>query len=402
MPCADTTVLISGASIAGLSQAYWLIRHGFQVTVVEQATALPTGGYGVDFRGTQLEILHRMGIAEEVQAHATGVSEHFIVDEDNKPLVRLPPEMFGGEVEIARGDLAQLLYRRISDDVDLIHGDQVTDITQHESGAEVTFAHAAPRRFDLVIGADGLHSGVRRAAFGPEQQFSKFLGYYQASFTMPNKLGVDRVGLIYNEPGRAATVISGADGSVAVVDLIFPSQELSYDWRSPAEIIALVQPRFDGGAWHIPQILQAMPHTDDLRLLPFSQIHLDRWSRGRVVLLGDAAWSAGPGGSGTGLAMMGAYVLAAELDAARGDHTTAFRRYEKALRKAATAGQKQAKGSGPFLAPSSSAKIRSRNRTMRLLSRRPLSSLFRRMTGIAANAITLKNYPDEAGVNSNR
>lgn len=397
MVSADTTVLVSGASVAGLSQAFWLIRHGYRVTVVEQAAALPAGGYGVDFRGAQLEVLHRMEILDEVRAHATSVSEHVIVGADSEPLVRLPPAMFGGEVEIARGDLAQLLYRQIADDVELILDDHVTTVTQDESGVEVTFDKSGSRRFDLVVGADGLHSGIRRAVFGAEQQFSTFLGYYQASFTMPNDLGVDHQGLIYNEPGRAATVVSGKDSSVAVVDLVFLSEELSYDWRSPEEIIALVQPRFAGGGWLIPQMLRAMPHAADLRLSPFTQIHLHRWSRGRVVLLGDAAWSAGPGGSGTGLAMMGAYILAAELNHAGGEHQTAFRRYEQTLRKAATAGQKQAKGSGPFLAPSSTAKIRSRNRTMRLLSSRLLSPLFTRMTESAANAITLGNYHHRRG-----
>lgn len=390
-----STVLISGASVAGLSLVYWLSRSGFAVTVVEQAPALPTGGHGVDFRGAQLKVLDRMGIREAVQERATGLGEQVIVDRAGEPLVRLPPAMFGGEVEISRSDLTRVIHERIGDDVEFRFGDRVTGIAQDDSGVEATFARSEPRRFDVVVGADGLHSGVRTATFGPTASFAVFLGYYQASFTMPNDLGLERIGVIYNEPARAATVISGADASHAAVDLVFSSTELDYDWRDRETIAALVERRYDGAGWQVPQLLTAMRQAADLQLLPFTQIHLDRWSSGRVVLLGDAAWCAGPGGSGTGLAMLGAFILAAELKANGGDHRRAFERYEAALRKGATAGQKQAKGSGPFLAPASASRIRSRDRTMRFLSSRMMMPLFTRMTEASANAVTLADYPPE-------
>ncbi len=188
---------------------------------------------------------------------------------------------------------------------------------------------------------------MRTLAWGPEDQFSTFLGYYQAGFSAPNHFGLDHSGLIYNEPGLGVMVSSGRDGSTAGVGLVFSAPELGYDRRDRDQIVRVVTERFARAGWEVPRLLAELPTATDLWFDQFAQIHLDRWSQGRIALLGDAAWAAGPGGGGTGLAMTGAYVLAAELAAANGDHTTAFTRYEAALRKGATAGQKQARNAGP-------------------------------------------------------
>jgi 2-polyprenyl-6-methoxyphenol hydroxylase-like FAD-dependent oxidoreductase len=390
-------VLIPGASIAGPTLAYCLMRHGADVTVVERASALREGGHGVDFRGAQMELLRRMDITDAVRAVQTGMGEQVVIDADGRALVRLPAAFASGELEIGRGDLARLLYERTSDGVEYVFGDTVTALHQDADGVDVTFEHAAPRRFDLVVGADGLYSRVRALTFGPESAFSSFLGYYTAGFTMPNHLGLDRSGMIYNEPGIGAMVSSGRDGAVAAVGLIFSSAELTYDRHDTEQIGAIVAARFAGAGWEVPRLVEALRGATDLYFDPLGQIHLDQWSQGRVVLLGDAAWAAGPGGSGTGLAMMGAYVLAAELAAAGGDHTAAFTRYEAVSRKAAAAGQKQARNAGPFLAPPTAAKIRRRNRGYRMLSSRLLLPLFVKLTEGAANAVTLDAYPEVTG-----
>ena len=386
-------ILISGASIAGPALAYWLLHRGFDVTVVERSPQLRTGGHGVDFRGAQMELLHRMDLVDAVRAASTGMGEQVVIDATGTPLVRLPAAFMSGEVEIQRGDLARILYERTRDDAEYVFGDAVSGIAQDAGGVDVTFERGGSRRFDLVVGADGMHSGVRALAFGPEERFSTFLGYYQAGFTVPNHLGLDHCGLVYNEPGLGVMVSSSRDGARAGVGLVFSSAELRHDHRDRAGIVDILTARFAGAGWETPRFVAALAEATDLYFDPLSQIHLDRWSTGRVALLGDAAWAAGPGGAGTGLAMTGAYVLAAELGAAAGDHTAAFTRYETALRKGAASGQKQAKNAGPFLAPPTAAKIRRRNRAYRVLSSRLLLPLFVRITEGAANAVRLDAYP---------
>jgi 2-polyprenyl-6-methoxyphenol hydroxylase-like FAD-dependent oxidoreductase len=389
-------VLISGASVAGPTLAYWLVRRGYDVTVVEQAPQLRGGGHGVDFRGSQMELLRRMNLVDAVRDAETGMGEQVVVDGAGRALVTLPAAFMSGEVEIQRGDLARILYERTRDDAEYVFGDSIAGLAQDAGGVDVTFERGGSRRFDLVVGADGTHSGVRSLVWGPEERFSTFLGFYQVDFSVPNHLGLDHSGLLYNEPGLGVMVSSSRDASTAGVGLVFSAPPLDYDRRDREQIVRLVTDRFAGAGWEVPRLLTGLASATDLWFDRFAQIHLDRWSQGRVALLGDAAWSAGPGGGGTGLAMTGAYILAAELAAAGGDPTTAFARYEAALRKGATSGQKQARNAGPFLAPPTAAKIRSRNRAYRMLSSRLLLPLFVRLTEGAANAVSLDGYPADS------
>jgi 2-polyprenyl-6-methoxyphenol hydroxylase-like FAD-dependent oxidoreductase len=174
-------VLVSGASIAGPALAYWLHRYGCTVTVVEQAAALRPGGQAVDFKGeTHQKVLERMGILEDVRRVQTGTTDLVIVDEHSRRLATIPGEFTGGDLEILRGDLARLLYERTAGDSEYRFGDSITTLTQTGSGVEVALEQTTPRTFDLVVGADGIHSNVRRLAFGPEERFVRFLGYYYA------------------------------------------------------------------------------------------------------------------------------------------------------------------------------------------------------------------------------
>ena len=275
----DTRVLISGASIAGPTLAYWLAGRGAEVTVVERAPALRGGGHGVDFRGAQMDLLRRMDLLDAVRARETGMGEQRIVDADGGVRVRMPSAFFSGEVEIERGDLAQLLYDRTAGHVEYVFGDHVTAIDQDPDGVDVTFARGRARRFDLVVGADGLHSGVRAAAFGPEERFRTFLGHYQAGFTTPNDLGLDHVGLMYNEPGRGVMVSSGRDTAVAGVGFVFSSEELTYDRHDTGALVELIRRRYAGAGWETPRLLRALGEATDLYFDALAQIHLERWSR---------------------------------------------------------------------------------------------------------------------------
>lgn len=393
LPMTAKTVLVSGASIAGPSAAYWLHRSGYRVTVVETAPELRPGGQAVDFRGEQVKLLAAMGVLGDVRRFETAMGEQTVLGLDGKPQLSVPGAAWSGEVEILRGDLARVLYEHTADYTEYVFGDRVTSLTERADGVEVTFRRGAPRKFDLVVGADGVHSGVRAAAFGPERDFRRDLGFGIAGFTAPNHLGLDHTSVLYNEPGRGLMVGSHRHADRLHVGLVFAADDVEFRRRSTDEQRALVARLFADTGWETAKLLEALPAADDLYIDSISQIHLDRWSTGRVVLLGDAAWCAGPGGSGTGLAMMGAQVLAGELAAAGGDHVTAFAKYEERLRKPAAVGQKNGKGSGNFLAPRTAKKIRNRNRAYKMLSTRLFGGIFLRMTDRAANALEYREYP---------
>ena len=387
-------ILVSGASVAGPALAYWLGRYGFRPTVVERAPALRGGGFAVDFRGeAHMSVLERMGILDEVGRLQTNMGEQVVVDDAGRRLASLPAHFMSGEVEILRGDLSRILYERSKDTTEYVFGDSIASIAESDDGVHVTFERGAPRTFDLVVGADGLHSNVRRLVFGDESKFLGFLGYYVAGFDMPNYLDLDHTGLLYNVPGKLADISSARDNTEAIAGFVFASEPLEYDYRDVERQKEIVAHTYAGVGWEVPRLIEAMWDAPDFYFDSISRIDMDRFSKGRVALLGDAGYGATLGGMGTGLAVVGAYVLAGELAVANGDHRAAFARYEEEIRDYARGCQKLAKDAGPFLAPATSRKIRRRNRAYRMLSFRPLAGVFNRMTTRAANAITLKDYP---------
>jgi len=388
------SVLISGSGVAGPSLAHWLGRSGYAVTVVERAARLRgSGGVPVDFRGDQLALLARMGVLGEIQAWQTGMGDQAVVGADGRRLSTFPSALFSGDVEIERGDLARILYSRSKDAAEYVFGDHITALAQAPDGVDVTFARGPARRFDLVVGADGLHSTVRRLAFGGEQQYRHDLGLAVAGFSVPNTFGLDHSGLIYNEPGRLAMVASGRDRARAAVALMFAGPVPDYGWHDTGAQKRIVAEHFAGAGWQVPALLEALSEAPELYFDTISQIRLDRWSAGRVVLLGDAAWCTGPGGNGTGHAMFGAYTLAGELALAGGDHLAAYRNYEQIMRPPVAKSQKQAAGAARFLTPATERKIRNRNRTFRILSAPALRGVFGWLARRTANTGTLRDYP---------
>jgi 2-polyprenyl-6-methoxyphenol hydroxylase-like FAD-dependent oxidoreductase len=384
------SVLISGASVAGPALAYWLARYGFDVTVVERAPSLRGGGYAVDFRGAaHLGVLAKMGLLEAIRARQTHLSRIAYVDGSGRVVARMPAEIFAGDVEILRGDLARILHSATRDRTEYLFGDSITGLSEQADGIRVTFVSAPPRTFGLVIGADGLHSQVRRLAFGCAGGFVRDLGFYVSIYTVPDSFGLDHSGLMYSVPGRTAGVFSAGDRAIA--QFYFGSSCLPPDAAAdePQKILAEA---FAGVGWRVPELLAALPDAPDFYFDSVSQVRLDHWSTGRIALLGDAACAAGPGGNGTGNAVVAAYVLAGELFAARGDHRTAFARYERLLRPYVARGQKQAMGGSQFLAPATQKKINQRDRFFRMLPYLPVRPLIRYMSTRTATAIKLPDY----------
>jgi 2-polyprenyl-6-methoxyphenol hydroxylase-like FAD-dependent oxidoreductase len=334
----DMRVLVTGASIAGPALAHWLSRGGAEVTVVEQAPGLRPGGQAVDARGVAKEVIRRMGLDAAVRAACTETAGAYTVDADGKVLETFRADENDGdgyisEIEVLRGDLSQVLYDETRDGVDYIFGDRVAELTQDPDGVDVTFAGGRRRRFDLVIGADGLHSALRAMVFGPREQFVRHLGLVLAFYSVPNEFGLDRWVIDYHEAGRSAGLRPIHDATRAIAMFSFPSPDFDIDHRDVEAQKRLVREQMAGVGWLTPRILARLDDTPDFYLDQVAQVVMDRWHIGRVGLIGDAAFSASPmSGAGTGLALVGAYLLAGELAAADWDPEAGFAGYQARMR----------------------------------------------------------------------
>jgi 2-polyprenyl-6-methoxyphenol hydroxylase-like FAD-dependent oxidoreductase len=355
-------VLISGASIAGPALAHWLGRYGHRPTIVEVAPQLRTGGQAVDFRGPlHMGILQKMGVLDALRAVQTHGTAMRFVDEHGRRLMEWPAGLAGGDLEVLRGDLSRIICEA-AEHTDFIFGDKITAMDETPDGVDVTFASGRQRTFDLVIGADGVHSGVRRLTFGPEEQFVKHLGYYVATWPVPNEWGLDRTSLLHNTPGLMISVGGDhQDPARAGVFAAFASPALRYDRHDPDEQKAILRSKFGGMGWLAPRLLAELDKVDDVYFDQICRVDAPRWSRGRIALVGDAACGATIGGQGNGTAMVSAYVLAGELAAAGGDHRVAFPRYVERIARFARGTQKGGDTTGRFLAPRTDRGIRLRN-----------------------------------------
>jgi 2-polyprenyl-6-methoxyphenol hydroxylase-like FAD-dependent oxidoreductase len=388
-------VLISGASIAGPALAYWLGRYGFRVTVVEKAPALRPGGQAVDFKGrTHRTVLEQMGIWEEILRWQTGRHDTVYLDAAGRELAVMPGEFTGGDAEILRGDLAAILYERTAAGCEYRFGDSVTALTQTPDGVRAEFERGAAQTFGLVVGADGIHSRVRRLAFGPDRDYVRHLGYYYCVAGAPGwgheSQRRERLTVrAWNAPGRVA-VRGGSKGSQLY---LFASAELDGARGDVAAQRRLIAGKFADMGGDVPSMLTELGRLDDFYLDAIAQVRMNgRYTSGRVALVGDAGYGNTLGGFGTGLAVVGAYVLAGELALANGDHTVAYARYDQIMRRyAKVAGNTN---TGRFLAPKTALGIRARNW---FLGSRAFS-LMMKYGDNAANDIDLAEYPALAGV----
>lgn len=333
-------ILVSGASVAGTAAAFWLGRHGHSVTVVERHRGPRPGGQAIDVRGPALGVLDRMGLLAAAQKRRTQIRGSSVVDRDGNELSRdTESTPTGGpidspDIELLRDDLVELLYGASQWTTEYLFDDTITALEDDGPGVRVIFERAAPRDFDLVIGADGLHSTVRRLVFGPEEEFIERLGTHAAIFTVPNFLDLDYWQMWHYGDATMAGIYSARNNAEARAMLGFMDPDLRIDYRDIEAQFDELERRMAGEGWIRPQLLQYMRTAPDFYFDEMSQITMDRWSRGRVALVGDAGYCCSPlSGQGTSVALLGAYILAGELDAAAqdgtADHERGFANYQR-------------------------------------------------------------------------
>jgi 2-polyprenyl-6-methoxyphenol hydroxylase-like FAD-dependent oxidoreductase len=316
--------LISGAGIAGATVAYWLAKTGFNVTVVEQAEGGRSSGSPVDVRGAAVEVAERMGVMAQIREASTQVRDMAFVNARGRVMSRVDMRAWGdpGDVELPRGDLAAILRAAVPDEVEFEFGNTVNALDQDADGVTAEFLSGPARRFDLVLGADGAHSGVRALAFGPEADYVTHLGVYVATLPLDGETGTDLV--MYNTPGRSVAVHPARGRPIAAFMFRAP-QIPHFDHRDLDQHKRLLCDAYAGAGWRVPELLDRVIVADDLYFDSVSRIEVPTWSNGRVVLVGDAASCVPLFGDGSSLAMTGAFTLA---DSLGDDIPSGLRAYE--------------------------------------------------------------------------
>jgi 2-polyprenyl-6-methoxyphenol hydroxylase-like FAD-dependent oxidoreductase len=392
-------ILITGASLAGPALAYWVARYGFETTVVERAALLRPGGYAIDIRGTAVQVVDRMGLmpalrTADVKArwarflNSKGVEVGRLVHGDRE---------LDQHVELPRGELSSLLFELTRGSAEYRFGDAILALSDGTAGVDVSFKSGREEQFDLVVSAEGLHSSTRSMVFGPENLFSRYLGYCFAIFTLANTFGLRREAAVYNKPGKAAALWSTNDGPTLFAIFTYkrppPSPEELADPELQRTSIASA---FADDGWHVPEMITAMQAAKDFFFDATMQIRMPTWSKGRVSLVGDAGY--GPSffsGQGTSMALVGAYVLAGAL-ATHGDHESAFRAYEQTARPYVLANQALVKTGSSLVAPDTPAQLWLRNGLLRLLPLLRRLGLARAITPKAYNCLVLPDYPESS------
>ena len=332
-------VLISGSSIAGPALAYWLEREGFAVTLLERGATQRQGGQAIDIRGPAIDVVERMGILDEVRRHKTDMTGMSAMGRDGEELWRNETMTYTGgsfdstDIEILRDELASLLLGTLSPDCELIYGDSVARLEEDADGVLVTFEKGAPRRFDLVVGADGIHSNIRNLVFGDEAQFIRSLDVGLSVHTAPNRLGLERWQVTHELDGRNCLIYTVRDDTELRICFTFPATIDDEHLGDPDAQRKLVAYQAAHLGWEVPRLIDTIFTAPDFYFGVMAQILMPRWTMGRIALVGDAGYCPSPfTGQGSSLALVGAYILAFELGRHGDDHAAAFAAYEARMR----------------------------------------------------------------------
>lgn len=329
-------ILVVGAGIAGPSVCYWLQKYGFTPVMIENSASLRTGGQALDIRGVAVGLVKKIGIYDQICSKRTRLECARFVDLEGNILHEEHGEASGfrqgEEVEIIRGDLVQILMDMIPD-VPCRFGTSIASIQQNDDGVTVQFKDGSVEEYDLVIGADGIHSATRRAAFNKEEYQLVNLGSYISIYTIPNYLHLSHTELLCETDQKLVTITSDADPDTAQAGFSFRSDHVLNNTRDKDEQMQFLRDTFHDFGWEASRMLELMPDSPDFYFDVITQVKMNSWSKGRVALLGDAGYCASPySGQGNNLAIVGAYILAGELHAADGDYQQAFARYDELMR----------------------------------------------------------------------
>lgn len=393
-------ILIVGSGIAGPTLAYWLKRHGFEPTLVERAPALRRGGYVVDFWGIGYDVAEKMGLLPSLEELRLPVDTVKLVNRRGKRsggfgMKALQSTLGDRYLSILRSDLSRIIYDSLDGNVRTIFGDTVVQIDQSSSGIFVEFQHAPAEEFDLVIGAGGLHSRVRNLVFGPDSRFEKYLGYYAASFSTDQYPHQDPNAFVsYSVPGRQVTRYSLQNGRTVFLFVFSSKEKLDISPHDVQRQKDVLNREFQSGEWECGEILSRLDASSDIYFDPVSQIHMNAWSRKRAALVGDSCGCPSLlAGQGSSLAMAGAYILAGELNRARGEHQAAFANYERSFHPFIVRKQRAAaKFAGSFV-PKTQIGIFVRNQVTRLIGLPFVADLA--MGPMLRDSITLPTYDSQ-------
>lgn len=383
---ANKNILISGAGISGLTLSYWLQQHGFSPTVIEKRPNLNDRGYMIDFYGSGYDVAEKMGIIEQLQIKSEQypISKLEFVDRNGKPRARLDVEKFREVLNqryfpLMRGDLEEVIYESVKDRVPIRFGTSINRLEVQDDAVEVEFSNGKSDSFDLVIGAGGIHSNVRKLLWGDESEFSRYLGFYVACSVIDNFFDTDNTFLGHFEPNLQASVYSIGQDKLATF-FAFRSDKLNAQTREEQKV--LLTKRLDGLGWVIPQLVEGTKHADDFFFDAVAQIQLDNWYQDRVALVGDACQCLTLlAGQGASMGMAGAYLLADELRTANGDYKAAFPAYQQRLKPEIDRRQKDARGLAGSFVPRNNFEIVMAHLLFNVALLPGLSSLFAKQIG---------------------
>jgi len=333
----DKKVLVSGASMAGLSTAFWMNRLGYKVTVVELAKEPRVNGAAVDFRGSTVDVVKRMGIYEQLKANSLHVDTVEFknaddITEGSFSLQSEGEEISNDEIEIERDKFVQIMLAALKDNVEFIFSDNIIALNETKDDIKVDFKTGPQRSFDLVFGCDGVHSGVRKLWFGHEAEYSHFMGAY-FSITIVNKLLVKQKTMqAYNVPDKGI-MLNAYNNKTDIIFCFNSEKEIPYDYRDEEQQRKIILDQFTDETWRTAELLQEVKDSKNFYFDKFCQIKMPSWTKGRVALVGDAGYCASPAaGMGASLSLSGAAALADALKKHNGNFELAFQDYNEILR----------------------------------------------------------------------
>ncbi|MDO3410584.1 FAD-dependent monooxygenase [Saccharibacillus sp. CPCC 101409] len=378
--------LISGASIAGLSTAFWLGKAGWEVTVIERAGAFRDGGQNVDVRGKGREVLRLMNLEDAVRERTTTEEGTVFVNGKGQTVGAFPVEDSDGmtaELEILRGDLARVILEALPQSIEIRYGDWIERVENGGEHTQVELHSGRTETCDLLIIAEGVRSKTRDNVFA-DGVSRRELGLNIAYGTIERTDRDDRWWRWYTTTGRRHVSLRPDNRGTIRAMLAFTGRERNLADLSKDQALAELRDIFTGAGWDSDRVVEGFASSDDVYFDYLTQIKMPSWSKERVCVTGDAAWCVTPiGGGGSSLALLGGYVLAAFLSQAEADDPTGIRaaldRYEKWMRPVIDDAQSLPPGIPNLFYPQSKAGVGTVRTFIRIASFGPLRRLASRM-----------------------